>query len=87
MAEIKRPPVRINLGNKQIGQILKELKDLGWIPNASVLSFPANNPLFLDLSRATYSGDFASCKFFHFTGDENFANHVDTLMFRGKKLV
>jgi len=87
MTEKKRPPVRINLGNKQIGQMLKELKGLGWVPSALALSLKADDPMYLDVSRATYSGDFTSGKFFHFIGEETYASHADILKFRGKKLV
>jgi len=70
MAELRRPPVRINLGNKSIKQTLGELKDLGWRPNVEVLSLPVSDLMHLDVSRSTYAGDLTKGKFFHLMGNQ-----------------
>ncbi|MEK7633373.1 MAG: hypothetical protein AAB437_00825 [Patescibacteria group bacterium] len=87
MTETKKPSEIIHLGGKKISEILKELGNFGWELNRPVLSLAFSNPMYLDVERAMYSGDFKKGCFFHFVNEQTYADHSDTLEFRGKKLV
>jgi len=87
MSDQLKPPVGINLGNKEISRILHSLGGFGWTLNTEVLSLSSDNSMHLDTKISTRSGNLDESKFFHFEENKDLADHSDSLIFKGNQLI